>query len=79
MAPAIGDAPAKKKVSAPTPILTADFQFDHDTPKAVQYKQDARADGKRPEVGTIYLTKEFLASVKGPNTRRLRVTIEAIG
>lgn len=90
MAPSIGDAPAKPRIAgkaaAATPagkpgvvILTAEFQFDHDTPKTNQYRQDDRPDGERPEIGTLYLTKKFMASVKGPNTRRLRVTVEAIG
>lgn len=65
-------APAKGR-----PIVTAEFTHKKDTAGAVQYQQDPPPDGSRPEIGSLYLTKATLAKVTG--TKRIRVTVEAIG
>lgn len=69
---------ATAKKAEPVVIHSAEFSWDHDTKGAMQYKEDYDGDG-RPPIGSLYLTKAFLATVKGPNTRKLRVTVEAIG
>lgn len=45
------------------------------TPNTKRFKQDEPADGSRPEVGTLYVTKKGLLPLG--DTRRIRVTIEA--
>lgn len=68
--------PTSTKAAA-RPIVTAEFEYAKDTQNAIQYKQDEPTDGSRPAIGSIYLTKAALAKVTG--TKRIRVTVEAIG
>lgn len=65
---------AKAAASAP---FVAEFKHKKDTKGAVQYEQDAPANGARPAIGSLYLTKEELA--RHTNTGRIRVTVEFIG
>lgn len=58
-------------------IVIAEFEYAKDTQNAIQYQQDKPADGTRPAIGSIYLTKAALAKVTG--TKRIRVTVEAVG
>lgn len=57
--------------------IVAEFGVSKDTPNAKQFKQDDEADGSRPSIGTIYVTKKALTALG--NTSRIRVTVEAIG
>lgn len=63
--------------AAARPIVTAEFTHEKETKGAVQYKQDLEPGVLRGEIGSIYLTKASLAKVTG--TKRIRVTVEAIG
>lgn len=57
--------------------IVAEFGVSKDTPGTKQFKQDEEADGGRPSIGTIYITKKALMPLG--NTSRIRVTVEAIG
>lgn len=58
-------------------VLVVEFAMEKDTPNAIRFKQDEPDDGSRPEIGSLYLTKKALGPMG--NTKRIRVTVEAIG
>jgi hypothetical protein len=57
--------------------LVCDFAVEKDTPNTIRFKEDEPADGSRPSIGTIYILKKDLLPMG--NTKRIRVTVEAIG
>lgn len=71
-------SPAAKGASAPANnSLVLEFDFKKETPGTNQFRESGLDDGERGAIGTLYVTKKALATLKG--TKRLRVTIEGIG
>lgn len=68
---------ARSATAHDTTPFVAEFTHAKDTKGAVQYQQDPPPNGKRAEIGSLYLTKEELALHR--NTGRIRVTVEFIG
>jgi hypothetical protein len=64
-------------MAATKPFLTVEFETDRETKGTIRYKEDEPADGSRPAIGTLYITKTALAKTNG--VKRIRVTVEAIG
>lgn len=66
-----------KPATASATSFVAEFGQKKITAGAIQYAQDPPANGERPAIGSLYLTKAELAKHK--NTGRIRVTVEFIG
>ena len=62
---------------APADTLVVEFAVEKDTPNTIRFKEDEPEDGSRPAIGTLYITKKALTSMA--NSKRIRVTVEAIG
>jgi hypothetical protein len=59
--------------------LVLELDFAKATPGTMQYKEPPGPNGARPAMGTMYLTKESMKAFEPNPTRKMRVTIEAIG
>lgn len=66
-----GSSSAKPAAKAP---LVAEFAMEKATPGTIRFQQD-KVPGERPSIGTLYITKEALASLG--DFKRIRVTVEA--
>lgn len=59
--------------------LKLDFKFEKATPGTMRYKEPDAANGSRPAVGTIYITKEALKALEPANVQELEVIIRPKG
>lgn len=66
-------ATATKKAAPST--LVREFSVKKSTPNTIAFQEDEPADGSRPAIGTIYVTKAALTGLG--DTKRIRVTVEA--
>lgn len=63
-------APAK---AAPKAIVS-EFSVERETKGTIRFQEDEPADGSRPPIGTLYVTKAALTKLG--DHKRIRVTVE---
>jgi hypothetical protein len=64
-----------KAAKATAEPLTISFTFEKETKGTIRYAEDAPADGSRPAIGTLYITKRALEALNTP--KALLVTVES--